>query len=73
MGNPKPMQNLNLNPNQNNQMISTEPIEPNIVVVMRGGVVRGADQNIQHGQPQVRPEALMKVSFDVKKTIGDNR
>ena len=45
MGNPKPMQNLNLNPKQNNQMISAEPIEPNIVVVMRGGVVRGADQN----------------------------
>ena len=45
MGNPNPLQNPNPNPNQNIQKISTEPMEPNIVVVTRGGVATGADED----------------------------
>ena len=38
------MQNLNPNPNPNIQMISSEPRQPNLVVVTRGGDVTGANQ-----------------------------
>ena len=67
MGNPNPLQNLNLNPKQNIQMIFVEPREANIVVITRGGVASGADQNAQHDQPQVGPTTQKKVSFDVRR------
>ena len=51
LGNPIPLQNPNLNPNQNIQMIYVEPREPNIVVVTRGGDATGENQYAQHEQP----------------------
>ena len=45
------MQNQNLNPNKNIQMIYVELREPNITVVTRGGAAIGENQNTQHGQP----------------------
>ena len=47
---PKPVQNLNLNPNINIQMISVKPRQPNLVVVTRGGATTGAEQNTQQGK-----------------------
>ena len=51
MGNPNPLQNPNLNPNQNIQMIFAEQREVNIVVVIRGGDATGEDKDTQHDQP----------------------
>ena len=42
---------MNPNPNLNIQMIFIEPIQPNLVVVTRGGVAMGEDQNTPQGQP----------------------
>ena len=61
------VQNQNPNPNLNILMISSEPREAHIVVVIRGGIVIGADQNTQQGQPQVRPVAQKKALLDVQK------
>ena len=43
--NPNPVHNQNPNPNKNIQIISIEPREPHIVVVTRGGVTTGENQN----------------------------
>ena len=48
-------------------MIYTEPRQPHIVVVTRGGVVMGADQNTQQGKPQVRFLAQKKALLDVQQ------
>ena len=53
MGNPHPLQNPNLNPNQNIHNISVEPREPHIIVVTRGGVATGVEQEAEYGQSQV--------------------
>ena len=65
VGNPNALQNPNLNPNQNIQMISVQSREANIVVVMREGAATGVKQDAQHGKPQVRPTTQNKISFDV--------
>ena len=51
----------------NIQMISVEPRQPNLVVVTRGGVAMGADQNTLQGQPQVRPATQKKAPLDVQQ------
>ena len=48
-------------------MIYVEPRESHIVVVTRGGVATGADQNTHQGQPQVRPTTQNKAPLDVQK------
>ena len=48
-------------------MISSEPIKPNLVVVMQGGASTGADQNTLLRQPQVRPAAQNKSLLDVQQ------
>ena len=69
MGNQNPPHNPNLNPNQNIQKISVEPREPHIVVVTRGGVVTGVDQEALYRQPQARSTAQKKAPFDVQKEM----
>ena len=51
--NPNPVQNPNLNSNQNIQMIYVEPREATIIFVIRGGATNGADQSARHGKLQV--------------------
>ena len=52
-------------------MISIEPREQNIVAITRGGAAKVAEQNTQHGQPQVFLEAQKKVSlnFHMEKEV----
>ena len=47
-------------------MVSSEPRQPNLAVVTRGGVVIGAYQNTPQGHPQVRPAAQKKALLDVQ-------
>ena len=51
--NPNPVKNPNPNPNPNIQMISSESRQPNLVVVRKGGVAIGENQNTPQGYPQV--------------------
>ena len=46
-------------------MTYVELREENIVVVKRGGVATGAEQNARHDQPHVRPTTQKKVPFDI--------
>ena len=48
-------------------MIYVKPRESHIVVVMRGGVAIGVDQDIQQGQPQVRPTTQKKALLDFQQ------
>ena len=48
-------------------MISSEPRQPNLVVVTGGGPATRADQNTQQGHLQVRPTTQKKASLDVQQ------
>ena len=54
VGGPNPVQNRNPNPNPNVQTIVVEPREPIIIVVTRGVVATGANQNILQEQSQAQ-------------------
>ena len=51
---PTPAQNPNTNPNLNVQMIATEPRDPTISLVSRGGAVTKADQDKLQEQLQLQ-------------------
>ena len=63
LGNQNPPQN----PKLNIQNISIEPREPNIVIVIRGGVATRSNQEAPYEQPRVRSTQQKKILFDVKK------
>ena len=53
---PNPAQNLNPNPNPNLniQMIATQPIDPNVVAITKGGVATGAHKENPQEQLQLQ-------------------
>ena len=61
MGNQNPHQNAN----PKIPKISIEPREPNIVVMERGGIVVGTNQESTYGQWRVQLTQQTKTPFDV--------
>ena len=58
---------MNPSPDLNIQMISSEPGQPILVVVTRGGAATRVDQNTPQGHMQVRPATQKKASLNVQQ------